>query len=74
MVSAWPSRVFADSTEVYMSHHANDRQKTQIAALDARREAKRTRTKVVTRRTPTRRRQVVYDDFGKPLRVVWVEE
>ena len=45
-----------------------------IAALDARREAKRTRTKVVRRRTPTRRRQVVYDDFGEPLRVVWVEE
>ena len=40
---------------------------------DARREAKRTRTKVVRRRTPTRRRQVVYDDFGEPLRVVWVE-
>ena len=45
-----------------------------IAALDARREAKRTRTKLVRRRTPTRRRQVVYDDFGEPLRVVWVEE
>ena len=45
-----------------------------IAALDARREAKRTRTKVVRRRTPKRRRQVVYDDFGEPLRVVWVEE
>ena len=45
-----------------------------IAALDARRAAKRVRTKVVRRRTPKRRRQVVYDDFGEPLRVVWVEE
>ena len=45
-----------------------------IAALDARREAKRSRTKVVRRRTPTRRRKIVYDDFGEPLRVVWVEE
>jgi hypothetical protein len=45
-----------------------------VAALDARREAKRARTKVVRRRTPKRRRQVVYDDFGEPLRVVWVEE
>ena len=45
-----------------------------IAALDSRRAAKRARTKVVRRRTPKRRRQVVYDDFGEPLRVVWVEE
>lgn len=45
-----------------------------IAALDARRAEKRPRTKIVRRRTPQRRRQVVYDDFGEPLRVVWVEE
>ena len=45
-----------------------------IAALDARRAEKRPRTKIARRRTPQRRRQVVYDDFGEPLRVVWVEE
>ena len=45
-----------------------------IAALDSRRAAKRARTTVVRRRTQKRRRQVVYDDFGEPLRVVWVEE
>ena len=45
-----------------------------IAALDARRAEKRPRTKIVRRRTPKRRRQVVYDDFGEPLRVIWVEE
>lgn len=45
-----------------------------VAALDARRATKRVQTKVVRRRTPKRRRQVVYDDFGEPLRVVWVEE
>ena len=45
-----------------------------IATLDARREAKRTRTRVVRRRAPKKRRQVVYDDFGEPLRVVWIEE
>ena len=45
-----------------------------IAALDSRRAAKRARTKVLRRRTPKRRRQVVYDDFGEPLRVVWIEE
>lgn len=45
-----------------------------IAALDARRAEKRSRKKIVRRRTPKRRRQVVYDDFGEPLRVVWIEE
>ena len=45
-----------------------------IAALDARRAEKRPRTKIVRRRTPKRRRQVVYDDFGEPVRVIWVEE
>ena len=45
-----------------------------IAALDARRADKRPRTQIVRRRTPKRRRQVVYDDFGEPLRVIWVEE
>jgi hypothetical protein len=45
-----------------------------IAALDARRAAKRTRTKVVRQRTPKRRRQVIYDDFGEPLRVRWIDE
>ena len=45
-----------------------------IAALDARRAEKRSRKKMVRRRTPKRRRQVVYDDFGEPLRVIWIEE
>ena len=45
-----------------------------IAALDARRAEKRSGKKIVRRRTPKRRRQVVYDDFGEPLRVVWIEE
>jgi hypothetical protein len=45
-----------------------------VAVLEARRAAKRGRTKVVRGRTPKKRRQVVYDDFGEPLRVVWVEE
>ena len=45
-----------------------------IAALDARRAEKRSRTKVIRRRKPKRRKQVVYDDFGEPLRVTWVEE
>ena len=45
-----------------------------VAELEARRTAKRARTRVVRGRTAKRRRQVVYDDFGEPLRVVWVEE
>ena len=44
-----------------------------IRALDSRRAEKK---KVATRRTVrrSRRKQVVYDDFGEPLRVVWREE
>ena len=45
-----------------------------IAALEARRAAKRSKTKVVRSKAPKRRKQVVYDDFGEPLRVTWVEE
>jgi len=46
-----------------------------IAALDARRaNKKRQRTRVVRRRSPKRRKQTLYDDFGEPLRVIWVEE
>ena len=45
-----------------------------IAALDRRRAERRPRHKIVRRRTPKRRKQVVYDDFGEPLRVVWIEE
>lgn len=45
-----------------------------IAALEKRRAERRPRHKIVRRRSPKRRKQVVYDDFGEPLRVVWIEE
>jgi len=45
-----------------------------VAALDARRATKRPQSKAARRRPPRQRKQVVYDDFGEPLRVVWVEE
>ena len=45
-----------------------------VAALDARRAEKRSRKKIVRQRATKRKRQVVYDDFGEPLRVVWIEE
>ena len=45
-----------------------------VAALDARRAPKRQQRKVSRRSTPRQRKQVVYDDFGEPLRVVWVED
>ena len=45
-----------------------------VAALDARRAEKRSRKKIVRQRASKRKRQVVYDDFGEPLRVVWIEE
>jgi hypothetical protein len=45
-----------------------------VAALDARRAPKRQQKKGSRRSTPRQRKQVVYDDFGEPLRVVWVED
>jgi hypothetical protein len=46
-----------------------------VAALKARKEASRTRTASKRTRTQTRRRkQVIYDDFGEPMRVIWSDE
>ena len=45
-----------------------------VAALDARRAPKRPQKKVSRQSAPRQRKQVVYDDFGEPLRVVWVED
>ena len=45
-----------------------------IDALEARREQKKLKAKVVGRRKPRRRKKIVYDDFGEPLRVIWVED
>jgi len=45
-----------------------------VAALDARRAPKRQQKKGSRQSAPRQRKQVVYDDFGEPLRVVWVED
>lgn len=46
-----------------------------VAALDARREDQRkTKSPPRTTRNTRRRRRTVYDDFGEPLRHVWVDE
>ena len=46
-----------------------------IAAIEARRRLPPRRTTVRKRsRLPQPRRKVIYDDFGEPLRKVWVEE
>jgi len=46
-----------------------------IAAIDARRKLKSQRRPVHKRtRLPQPRRKVIYDDFGEPLRKVWVDE
>lgn len=46
-----------------------------LAALDARRKLPRGRTAQPKRsRLPQPRRKVIYDDFGEPLRRVWIEE
>lgn len=46
-----------------------------VAAIDARRMLNLRRRPVRKRsRLPQPRRKVIYDDFGEPLRRVWVEE
>lgn len=46
-----------------------------LAALDARRKLARGRTAQRKRsRLPQPRRKVILDDFGEPLRRVWIEE
>lgn len=46
-----------------------------VAAIEARRLEKRNRKpQRSTRRSPRRQRKILYDDFGEPLRQVWVEE
>ena len=46
-----------------------------MAAIDARRKLKSQRRPVHKRtRLPQPRRKVIYDDFGEPLRKVWVDE
>jgi len=46
-----------------------------VAAIEARRQAKMKQRATRKRtRLPQPRRKVIYDDFGEPLRKIWVEE
>ena len=46
-----------------------------VAAIEARRQEKLKRSPKKKRtRTPQPRRKIIYDDFGEPLRRVWVDD
>lgn len=46
-----------------------------VATIEARREAQKQKRKPTRNRRDRRpRRRVIYDDFGEPLRHVWVDE
>lgn len=45
-----------------------------VAAIEARREAKKKHRPSRKGRIARPRRKVIYDDFGEPLRRVWVDE
>lgn len=46
-----------------------------VAAIEARRQDKPGRTPQKKKsRTPRPRKKVIYDDFGEPLRTIWVDE
>jgi len=44
-----------------------------VAAFDARK-VKTTKTKPLTQNNSRRYKKLIYDDFGEPLREVWVDE
>tara|TARA_E500000178_G_scaffold313842_2_gene331609 strand:- start:30968 stop:31297 length:330 start_codon:yes stop_codon:yes gene_type:complete len=44
-----------------------------VAAVDARKE-KTTKAKPLTQNNSRRYKKLIYDDFGEPLREVWVDE
>jgi hypothetical protein len=45
-----------------------------VAAIEARRREKFRRKPQHKRRPPPARRKIIYDDFGEPLRRIWLEE
>ena len=46
-----------------------------VAAIEARRKTKYTHKPQLKRKAlPKPRRKIIYDDFGEPLRKVWIEE
>jgi len=46
-----------------------------IAAIEERRRQKKSRKPAVRRgRKPQPRKKVIYDDFGEPLRRIWIDE
>jgi hypothetical protein len=45
-----------------------------VAAIEARRREKYRRKPPLRRKVPSPRRKVIYDDFGEPLRRIWLEE
>jgi hypothetical protein len=45
-----------------------------VAAIEARRNEKRQRKTTATRRVRRPRRKVIYDDFGEPVRRVWIDD
>jgi hypothetical protein len=47
-----------------------------VAAIEARRQDTRLKRQRAPKRSrlPTPRRKVVYDDFGEPIRKVWIDE
>jgi hypothetical protein len=45
-----------------------------VEAIEARRRERYRRKPPVKRRVPRPRRKVIYDDFGEPLRRVWLDD
>ncbi len=45
-----------------------------VAAIEAKRQAKLAKNQPKKRRNQRPRKKVIYDDFGEPVRVIWIED
>ncbi len=45
-----------------------------VAAIEARRQAKLAKNQPRNKRPKAPRKKIIYDDFGEPIREVWVED
>lgn len=76
-VSAWEPGTRPPPSRPLFEEPRSSRTPVQdvVATIEARRESLKTRRKPVRKpRSQRRRRRVIYDDFGEPLRHVWENE
>ena len=69
-----PGDLRCSSTRLFIEPPAPRTPILKSAAIEARRGLTMRRRPVAKSRLPQPRRKIIYDDFGEPLRRVWVED